>query len=235
MLFMRYVLLGRLADGTRVFWDSRRGRAVKRVTRVRLKPGTVEISVIRAMVGSSMLLLGFRLFAGPLARLFAGSPLGDAFSALDLGVGNFLMLYTRPRWMTEDIWESSVIAILAVVFAAGLYWLFCRLVFGSDHEYEPATLREVAFASSRPAGWLRYSLGHPVVYLPFVLSLWGLPVFAASITFLELLPWWWDSLPGRVWFWWAMSTIFYPVLMLPLWALVLYRESGRGKGKVRLS
>ncbi|MBT1174500.1 hypothetical protein JS530_03075 [Bifidobacterium sp. LC6] len=207
MLFMRYVLLGRLADGTRVFWDTREGKAVKRPIARRLEPGESLRNTVVVMCLAPLLLLVLRLLGWLVSLL----PIVDDIRAW-LWIQGLM-----PVFSLDKRTGSIIAALCGLALAYFLYWVFCWLVFGIHREeYVPASMWEVAFATSRLAGFTRYEMGHSVLYPFFAFSLWGIPWYMCTISIVDNQPWFnhYDSPWAWGWFWFFISAYIFSLLIL---------------------
>ncbi|MBT1174502.1 hypothetical protein JS530_03085 [Bifidobacterium sp. LC6] len=169
LLFLRFVLVGRLADGSQVFWDSLEGRPWKRVLRVRAVAGWTRAALVSGTVAAGLVPVLTRV-----VRDVVGLFVPEGASS---GGGEVVLLgFLRPDGVYVDEWNMDV--CLAVMWLSGflLYWCFCRLVFGRMREYVPASLEELAFASSMRSSELRYMFGGPIVGTMFLLGMLSLLV-----------------------------------------------------------
>lgn len=128
-----------------------------------------------------------------------------------------LLAFLRPVTISRDAWNTYV--AVAVMWLAGLllYWGFCRLVFGRPNTYVPASLEDLAFASSMPATKLRYMFGGPIVGTLFLIAISGFPI-AMTWMFWSSAQWvdTGRSTPdwiGWLAFFWAFLATCSPILL----------------------
>ncbi|MBT1174508.1 hypothetical protein JS530_03115 [Bifidobacterium sp. LC6] len=169
VFFMRFVLVGRLADGSVVYWDTFEHRAWKRLVKKKVKPGDTWIPVV---VGLSV-----PYFAASLETMIR---LVSAFLPYDPPIygREDLFDYLMPPGMSYEEWDTYVALAIIWVTAFVAYWVFCSLVFGRMVNYEPATSAELAFAVGRRASRLRYVFGGPIIGVLCLASIWCIPVLA---------------------------------------------------------
>lgn len=225
MLFTRYVLLGRLADGSRVFWDTQEDRAVKRpmLMETELRPYRRAGATVLAI---GVLLLVWRLLGERIgAVLERMNP--DAFNGLYVGFWNWLALHTRPQGMSMDMWGAVMVVVLGTIITCSCYLPFCRIVFGYDEEYLPASPQEVAFAMAQPASRERYRFGRSWLSAFLMLSTWCVTVFLFSVAFLEQIPGWAHSplMNAIIWILLLMMISWGPLMLI--FALASQRKGWR--------
>lgn len=170
-LFTRYVLVGRLEDGAQVFWDTLEKTPVKRKLDFGGDSGWARAGAAAGGAAAAAA-PGLMVMIHGIARLLTPDTKTHHTHTDDVT----LLAFLRPVTISRDAWNTYV--AVAVMWLAGLllYWGFCRLVFGRPNTYVPASLEDLAFASSMPATKLRYMFGGPIVGTLFLIAISGFPI-----------------------------------------------------------
>lgn len=195
MLFIRYVLVGRLEDGSQVFWDTREKTPVKRELDLGGDSGWARAGAAAGGAAAAAAPGLTAMIHGITQLLAPDKKTSHAAGADDVT----LLAFLRPAAISRDAWNTYV--AVAVMWLVGLllYWCFCRLVFGRPNTYIPASLEDLAFASSMPATKLRYMFGGPIVGTLFLIAITWLPV---SLTWM-----FWSSARNLKFEWAGYTTV----------------------------
>ncbi|PLS29813.1 hypothetical protein [Bifidobacterium parmae] len=213
VLFMRYVLVGRLEDGAQVFWDTREKTPVKRVLDLGGGPGWAQAGAAAGAAAAGAV-PGLMVLIHEIGRLLAPEKGTHHTSTVD---DVTLLAFLKPITMDRNEWNTYVAAVAMWLVGFLLYWCFCRLVFGRATTYVPASLEELAFASSMPATQLRYMFGGPIVGTLFLIGISWFPVCLTEM--------FWSSARNLKFEWsgykmvqvaeliWMCVTLFLPILL----------------------
>lgn len=252
-MFGRYVSLGSLADGSRVFWDTKEDVGVKLVaqhwkrrrrraelrgesddtggvgesgrngraeptTRPRVKRGTRHGAATATSYGPERstgaliaAMLGMSMAAVVCIIMLDGTATRHGYHP-HRGVGFDLFFDVIAH---ADVVERITMAAVPTALAMLLCWLWHGVFYGSPRDYEPATPREVAFATAN-RGSVGYQLGHWAIHPLLLVMLWSVPANTIARPLLELLPWWNGSVWDRA-LWWSLASWGVCLLIIALW------------------